>query len=87
MTIFLMKKWRPLSAIVQKGFCVYIYIYRLIFVHSLFKDLIGKIDAIVINKTFYHLTYSMIEHSDVSANVSVTEDVSENYWFIAEFLG
>ena len=28
----------------------------------------------------------MIEHSDVSANVSVTEDVSENYWFIVKFL-
>ncbi|XP_078318451.1 protocadherin Fat 4-like [Crassostrea virginica] len=40
------------------------------------NDLIGKIDAIVINKTFYHLTYSMIEHSDVSANVSVKQDGS-----------
>lgn len=41
--------------------------------------LVSMIKAEVINETFYHLAYSMIDHSDVSANFSVNLDVSSSF--------
>uniref|UniRef100_A0A8W8M8J5 Cadherin domain-containing protein n=1 Tax=Magallana gigas TaxID=29159 RepID=A0A8W8M8J5_MAGGI len=40
------------------------------------NTLVSMIKAEVINETFYHLAYSMIDHSDVSANFSVNLDGS-----------
>ncbi|XP_061196147.1 protocadherin Fat 4-like [Saccostrea echinata] len=35
---------------------------------------VGDIKAFVVNETFYHLTYSMIEQADASSNFTITSD-------------